>query len=37
MCYFYGAYPTLEICQQVVAELETSENRQQLADDSGVL
>lgn len=29
-------YPTAEICQQVVAESETSENRQQLADESGL-
>lgn len=36
MRYFYEMYPTAEICQQVVAESETSENRQQLADESGL-
>ena len=36
MRYFYEMYPTAEICQKVVDESETSENRQQLADESGL-
>ncbi len=36
MRYFYEMYPTAEIRQQVVAESEISENRQQLADESGL-
>ena len=34
MRYFYEMYPTVELCQQSVDELEKAENRQQPADES---